>query len=361
MSQASDALTILVVGVNPHIAESSWIGARDNPTFGFFSTRYATPLEESEMRAMIKRLGKLSGADFKPDAMSAIFDLTGGHPYLTRLLCSCVIRDQRKPCVVGEGAVRSKQEAFIRQESSKLAEMVSVVREFYPEEFHLLHRIAMADKLPLTSIADRVLGHLEGYQLVVVRDGFASLRNTLLKNWLLGLSARQATEISAGPMSDLSMGVAELGPVGASLSEKVESGLDLLEVRLRQLVRTTLDLRWGGRADDRVKDSIGKADFDKAVARRESSIRPYDPREAIGPQDILLFCYLGDLQKVICGHEWEQFRRVFRDRKETESNFKIIVDARNNLKHNRTVPELELMRTWVAIQDLLRQMSGCGT
>ena len=53
------------------------------------------------------------------------------------------------------------------------------------------------------------------------------------------------------------------------------------------------------------------------------------------------------------GNEWDEFRKVFRDKRKTEESLAVVTQCRNELEHFRPLPEREIMRLQVAASDLL--------
>ena len=82
-------LSFISAGVASSIFSKSIRFNRDNQLFGFASIRMLKPMNQDEMREMVRVLGKRSGLKFES---RVIFDCLlkeyGGHPHLTRMACS---------------------------------------------------------------------------------------------------------------------------------------------------------------------------------------------------------------------------------------------------------------------------------
>jgi hypothetical protein len=57
--------------------------------------------------------------------------------------------------------------------------------------------------------------------------------------------------------------------------------------------------------------------------------------------------------KVLIGNEWDEFRKVFHDKRKTQEDLAVVTQCRNELEHFRSLPAREIMRLQVAANDLL--------
>ncbi len=117
-----------------------------------------------------------------------------------------------------------------------------------------------------------------------------------------------------------------------------------------------MDQRWGARADERVRSSGGDEAFDAAIARRQTTLQRYGTEWTPHQDDILHFLYIGDLVKVVIGNEWDEFRKVFGDKRKTQESLRVVTQCRNEVEHFRPLPAREIMRLHVAASDLLDEI-----
>jgi hypothetical protein len=361
LAQSSGALSLVVVGVNPHISEAQYIGSRDNPMFSFFAPRYVEPLSLAETKSMIKGLGHPMGARFTFDAEEAVFECTGGHPFLARRYCSHVLRSRSRPCEITRDEVLQRRASFIREQIDSFAEMISVVKENFPEEFGALVRISRSP-CKTSEMSSNVLAHLEGYQLVTVTDDTCRMRMDMMQEWLnsspptvWGESAGAASASALRQRLEHPEAQAKAGQV----TEAILRGLiGEVEVELRRLVRRVLTERWGQNTEERIDKAIGAKAMAAARDRYESRVVKYDRDRRKDTTDILDYIYLDDLKKIVIGPEWQEFRQVFKDKRRTEESIETIGSASIELRHMRPLDQVELMRAYVAIQDTVKQFKG---
>lgn len=341
----NNRISIMVVGVNPNISEAQYLGkGRRNPMYGFFSNRYATSMPLEEVREMVKVLGTLSGARFEADAIDRLYAVTLGHPALTRKYCSVLIRDKTRPVTLTKDDVDKSRDQFLRDESNSLAEMVSVVREYYPEEFAIFVRVAMSESgLPVGEVNRQTRSHLQGYQLVHEKDGQLILSNELMRDWFSGL--RSAPRM----ISEDSPPVADPG-TQAALDQAIKG----LERELRRFIATRLLDKYGVSSEKRIDIGLGAGDAKVARDRRDQSLRKFQAEEPATQLGLIDYLYMGDLFKLICGPDWALFREAFnQDKKKVDYACSVIVPARNELAHGRDLRERDVRRALIEVEDVL--------
>jgi hypothetical protein len=81
-------LNLITVGVDPRICRGNEFNGEQNPFYQFFSEEYLGTLSPDFCGLMVRTIGKNMGLVYTDDALEFIYNCTGGHPYLTRQLCS---------------------------------------------------------------------------------------------------------------------------------------------------------------------------------------------------------------------------------------------------------------------------------
>ncbi len=143
--------------------------------------------------------------------------------------------------------------------------------------------------------------------------------------------------------------------INASPSElQVWELLRDVERRLREIVRSRYEQRYGDRASARMESVLG-ADAMKGIDRARGKAGSVNP----AGDPLLDYTYLGQLvQLMLTNDSWDMFKPVFRDKRELEDMARSITKVRNEAAHFRHVQEEDLMRCRVAAQDLLRTLTG---
>lgn len=191
VSQENENFIIIVTGANAAIIEAPQFDGRDNPVFNFFKEIYLPHLESTECSRMIRVLGRGMGLRFSDGALALIFDLTGGHPFFARRLCSFVAEQYRdRPLQVEERLIEKLLDSYLDQRSSDFAEIVDRLKRDYPDELDVCAALAKAGgSLPINAVRGMVgpaasIRHLTGYQIVRTDASRAWLSMRLLTMWL---------------------------------------------------------------------------------------------------------------------------------------------------------------------------------
>jgi tetratricopeptide (TPR) repeat protein len=190
LNQERAEFVLIVTGANASLTETAQFDGRDNPVFNYLKEIYLPHLEAVECSRMIQTLGRGMGTRFTDSATTRVYELTGGHPFFARQLCSYIADvSTERPCVISDQDVNKVIETYLDLRSSHVAEIIERLRRDYPEELKVCEEIARSGgEIPVSSV--RQLGgmdavkHLIGYQLIRVGHGKVSLSMELLTRWL---------------------------------------------------------------------------------------------------------------------------------------------------------------------------------
>jgi AAA+ ATPase superfamily predicted ATPase len=98
LSQNYGFFICVASGVEPTINLAVLPGtvSEENPTYNFFKELYLPYFERQEMNEMIERIASQLGIAFTETALKYVYEQTCGHPYLSRLLCSAIMKIRGK-------------------------------------------------------------------------------------------------------------------------------------------------------------------------------------------------------------------------------------------------------------------------
>lgn len=189
--QSQGKFVTIVAGANPAICETAQWRGEDNPIFQFFEEMYLPPLPENECREMIVTLGMGMAVEWEEEALRLVYELTGGHPFITRRLCSALVRRfQERPLHVTVDIVREAEMELLMRLDELFSEIKERLQRDYPDEWDVLEALASGYSFneikQLVPTWPRALRHLEGYQLVEIIEGQPRFKITLLYKWLTG-------------------------------------------------------------------------------------------------------------------------------------------------------------------------------
>jgi tetratricopeptide (TPR) repeat protein len=193
VSQENSDFVLVITGANNILSEAAQFGGRDNPVFNFFKEIYLSLLESAECSLMIRELGRGMGIRFDQDARDYVYNLTGGHPFFARQLCSFVAaRHRQRPLQVSRDMIDAISDEYLDVRSADFEEIVERLQRDFPNELTVCVDLASAGgSLPLDQVRGRpgkqfgsMIRHLTGYQIVKVSEQRVDLTIQLLTRWL---------------------------------------------------------------------------------------------------------------------------------------------------------------------------------
>jgi cold shock CspA family protein len=193
VSQEHANFVLIVTAANSSITEAAQFGGRDNPVFNYFKEMYLQFLEESECVVMLRELGRGMGLQFNPAAVHRVYELTGGHPFFVRQLCSFVAAHHReRPLGVSVGMVDELADRYLDMRGDDFNEIAERLQRDFPDELAVCIALARSGgKMPARQLRDSFsragetpLKHLAGYQLVGFSGNDAFLTIELFARWL---------------------------------------------------------------------------------------------------------------------------------------------------------------------------------
>jgi hypothetical protein len=142
---------------------------------------------------MITQLGRGMGIAFDAGACELAYTLTGGHPFITRQLCSFLAEKYAdRPLRLNSEMVRAVVDAYLDLRADKdFNEIFERLSRDYPEERDVCLELARGDgQVAISSLTENrkgtrpVLRHLLGYQLAQADASHVTLSMELMRRWL---------------------------------------------------------------------------------------------------------------------------------------------------------------------------------
>jgi tetratricopeptide (TPR) repeat protein len=190
LSQEDDAVVWIITGANPAICDTPQWEGRDNPVFKFYKEMFIPPLSKHECLEMIERLGFGMGVTYTPNALDRIYRETGGHPFVTRQLCSRISQHFKdRPLKVDVPKVEQGIEEFLFEDSDFFREIMERLKRDFPGEKEALVLIASgvnkeAEISSMKNETREALKHLIGYQLIDRQGNRFSIKLDLFSTWI---------------------------------------------------------------------------------------------------------------------------------------------------------------------------------
>ena len=165
---SSGLFSYLLVGTNPLCVELPTIGSTDNPLFAQVPLEYIPGFDVPQTREMVRRLGRIMGLKFDEVIYGRLTEDCGGHPYLMRHICSVIhrISNSERPVRVDKTLYARAVDIFLRDYSQFLEMILSVLREYFNDEFEMLRMLSRGDLKTFQEFANLsplYTNHLLGY------------------------------------------------------------------------------------------------------------------------------------------------------------------------------------------------------
>lgn len=300
----------LIAGTNPRCIEIPKIDHVDNPIFNHFTPLYIPGFEVRETREMIRKLGRRMGLTFEESVYSKLTEDFGGHPFLMRHVCSLIskeVRDSERPIDIARDSYRIGKERFVESHSNYLEMIISVLKDYYPDEFEMLSMLANEDIDSFNEFAElhpSYTMHLIGYGLIK--------------------KSRLGYDFSIDTIRDYILSQAKYRRVGLSTEEmwsEISLRRNAAEIKIRKLVRVLLQANLGvAPAKTAILDIFG--------GKRKEKLSALSYPELFNPN--LGEIYFSDLSKILSKH-WTIFKNTFsKTKQEVFSQLEFINHSRND-------------------------------
>jgi len=264
-----EVLTYMLVGTNPSCVEESIIAGHENPLFGSIPSQYVPSFTVEQTREMVRKLGRYMGLHFDEVLYAKLVEDFGGHPFLVRQFCSKVheMCQGDRPIQVDRALYNKAVASFKRTAIDYLAMIVSVLRDWYPDEYDMLRFLAQGDQATFSQFAeDHALytKHLIGYGLISHSQHGYSFNIEALREYLDNLHKYERLNLTDDEK------VAEI----SARRNRIEK---LLRVAVRNALRAAHGRRKAGEfvvkaIPEKRRDAVGTSDIDVLLARDSSPL-----------------------------------------------------------------------------------------
>ncbi len=264
-----EIFTYMLVGTNPSCVEQSMIAGHENPLFGSIPSAYVPSFTVEQTREMVRKLGRYMGLHFDEMLYSKLVEDFGGHPFLIRQFCSEIHKASEgdRPIKVDKALYGTVMTQFRRTAVDYLSMIVSVLRDWYPEEYDMLRFLAHGDQ---TTFSDFALDHatytkhLIGYGLMTQSVHGYTFNIEALREYLNNLHKYERLNLSDDEK------VAEISARRNSIER-------LLRTTLRNTLRAAHGRKKGGECVRRAlpsqrRESVATSDIDVLLARDKSPL-----------------------------------------------------------------------------------------
>jgi len=113
---------VVMAGLDPAVNRLDRIREGRNPFYQFLSEFPLGPLTHEDTKTMIVSIGGQMGISYTDDAVNAIAKASGGHPFISRQICSQAIRDIERPNTIEEERANNAIKQYLSFSRNYMAE-----------------------------------------------------------------------------------------------------------------------------------------------------------------------------------------------------------------------------------------------
>ena len=185
----NDVFTYLLVGTNAMCVEKPTIQGLDNPIFNQTPFNYIPRFDIKQTKEMVSSLGSNMGLQFDELIYSKLTEDFGGHPFLIRHVCSVMHKmcPSDRPARVGKLIYEKAKEQFYSESSNYIEMILTVLSQFYYDEFQMLGWLATGDAesfREFSEMSSSYTNHLLGYGIIEQQNGDYCFRIEAVRDYL---------------------------------------------------------------------------------------------------------------------------------------------------------------------------------
>lgn len=313
--------SFVITGVNPKCIEDSKINGTDNPIFNILTPIFVPLFDYSDVKNMVSNIGRHLGLSFDEEIFAKLVDDYGGHPFLTRQVCSKINNEllrekQIRPYKVSKYTYEKRSTDYRTQMEAVFAQILGVLEDYYPNEYELLKILALDGsdkfkrKLPY---GDSSISHLLGYCLVRCVNDDYYIRIKSIGDYLIHQNPYDIT------LTD-----------DVERREQIVRRRSIIENAMRGLIASQLRIKYGKKAREQLIQKINGTTTDKT---QEPKIKEA-PDLAHAMQEL----YFSQLKELIL-KDWKDYNTIFIDRVKFEQFFETINKFRKVDAHSSSISD----------------------
>lgn len=320
ISQTNNRIfSFIITGVNPKCIEDSKIDNQPNPIFNVLVPQYITLFDYNDVKNMVSGIGGHLGLQFEEELYARLIDDYGGHPFLTRQVCSKINADilgkkEPRPFKVSKYLYEIQAHEYQAKMETIIEQILGVLEDFYPSEYDLLKILALDGNEYFKKnlrFGDNSVSHLLGYCLIEHVQSNYFIRIKTIATYLKEKHKYEQT------LNDTPEKRARISMRRGSIEEK-----------LRSLIQARLVMKYGRKAKDHLIEIAATTTKDKT---QQEKLRKKDLKNAM---EELYFSQL----KILMLKDWSGYQEIFSDRNKFEQFFDIINQYRVDA-HSKTIDE----------------------
>ncbi len=317
----NECMAFVVAGVNPMCIEIQTIDKYDNPIFGMLNPIYVSLFEYDDIKRMITAIGGRLGLSFEDAIFSKLMEDYGGHPFLIRQVCSKINQDYllkniKRPAVVTRYSYAIKNEEYRQRMTSVIEQILGVIENYYPKEFELLKRLALDGRDAFKkeiALGEKGVQHLVGYCIIEKCEGEYFIRIKSIEDYIRNKFKYESTLDSQ-----------------RDKRARINIRRDDIEEKLRELIKFSLQTKYGKKAKENLISMAEKTTTDKT--QKVKMLNAKSLKEAIEE------LYLSQIKEIM-GKDWKRYEALFPDKSKYEAYMDILNRSRSVGAHAKPVSD----------------------
>ena len=313
--------SFVITGVNPKCIEDSKINGTDNPIFNILTPIFVPLFNYSDVKNMVSNIGRHLGLSFDEEIFAKLVDDYGGHPFLTRQVCSKINNEllrekQIRPYKISKYTYEKRSIDYRTQMEAVFAQILGVLEDYYPYEYELLKILALNGSNKFKSelvYGDSSISHLLGYCLIKYVDDDYYIRIKSIGDYLIRKNPYDIT------LTD-----------DVEKREQIVRRRSIIENAMRSLIASQLRIKYGKKAREQLVQKINGTTTDKT---QEPKIK-----EAPDLSHAMQELYFSQLKELIL-KDWKDYNTIFVDRVKFEQFFETINKFRKVDAHSGSISD----------------------
>lgn len=323
VSQTSNLyFSYIVAGVNPMCVELAQINGYPNPIFSSFSPIYVSLFDYQDVQNMVSSIGGHIGLKFEEPVYTKLIEDYGGHPFLTRQVCSRINkvfldRNVLRPATVTKHAYNDRSKEYQLDMVNVIEQILIVLEDYYPREYELLKKLAIDGRQTFKSEileGEKTVQHLLGYCLLEKEDGEYYIRIQSIEKYL------QDKHINDRTLTDQT-----------EKRQQINLRREKIELVLRDIIWNSYYSKFGKRTQSRIIEVAVKNTKDDSLTKRVAGVTGKRCMEEL---------FFNQLKELMF-ENWKDFEVIFSDRSKFQLYFDVINESRKKGAHSKTITEEE--------------------
>lgn len=301
----------LVASTSPYFIEAAKVTSEDNPIYRFIKPQYLSMFNKADLGDMLTKLGKPMGITFSLDAIDKIHEYFGGHPFLSRQLCSAIAADlPMRPLHVERSNVERTIQHHAAGFKDDLDAILKVFSDFYPDEFDLLCKLGKDERGAATLLDEHrhIADHLLGYGLLTRTKNSFRFTMDALPPYLRMPRAKEYT-------------APEIPDKARDRHLALQAHMNSIEPAMRYQVLAQLKAEFGKK-------------WHAELALQQSSADKIERMGNLSAQELMEETYLSDLVATVNKH-WRLFAKIFVSRDEFRQHAAHLTDIARGVSDHR--------------------------